>query len=102
VKHRSGTRVGRGTSKSCHLKIIQNSKRENSFCAIIAQNPPFFLSDWPDESVIAIFDCAQGGAICSNECAIILSDTWGFFAGKQMPVDTVAHGNKLQETADAA
>jgi hypothetical protein len=70
--------------------------------AIIAQNPPFFLSDWPDESVIAIFDCAQGGAICSNECAIILSDTWGFFAGKQMLVDTVAHGNKLQETADAA
>jgi hypothetical protein len=27
---------------------------------------------------------------------------WRFFAGKQLPVDTVAHGNKLQATADAA
>jgi hypothetical protein len=70
------TRVGRGYScRSCHLKIIQNNRRENSFCAIIAQNPPFFLSDLADESFIVIFDCAQGGAILSNKCAIILSDT---------------------------
>jgi hypothetical protein len=84
------------------LKIIQNKQKENSFCAIIAQNPPFFLSDSPDESVIVIFDCAQDGAIRSNKSAIILSDTWGFSAGKQLPVDTVARGNKLQEAADAA
>jgi hypothetical protein len=76
-----------------------------SFCAIIAQTPPFFLSDWPDESVSVIFDySAQGGAIRSNECAIILSETEGsrFSAGKQLPVDTDEHGNKLQEAADAA
>jgi hypothetical protein len=84
------------------LKIIQNSQRGNSFCAIIAQTPLFFPSDSPDESVIVIFDCAQGGAIRSNKSAIMLSDTWGFFTGKQMPVDTVARGNKLQATVDAA
>ena len=66
------------------------------------KTPPLFLSDSPDESVIVIFDCAQDGAIQSNKCAIMLSDTWGFSAGKQLPVDTVAHGNKLQATADAA
>jgi hypothetical protein len=91
----SGTRVGRGGR---HLL----SPLYFSFCAIIAQNPPFFLSDLPDESVIVIFDCAQDGAIRSNKSAIMLSDTWGFSAGKQMLVDTVAHGNKLQATADAA
>jgi hypothetical protein len=56
----------------------------------------------PDEKIIVISDCAQDGAICSNKCAIMLSDTWGFSAGKHLPVDTVAHGNKLQATADAA
>jgi hypothetical protein len=84
------------------LKIIQNNPIGNSFCAIIAQNPPFILSDSPDECVIVIFDCAQGGANQSYKCAIMLSDTWGFSAGKHLPVDTVAHGNKLQATADAA
>jgi hypothetical protein len=84
------------------LKIIQNNPKENSFCAIIAQTPPLFLSDSPDESVIVISDCAQDGAIRSNKSAIMLSDTWGFSAGKQMPVDTGARGNKLQATADAA
>jgi len=77
------------------LKIIQNNPIGNSFCAIIAQNPPFILSDSPDESVIVIFDCAQDGAIRPNKSAIIRSDTWGFSAGKQLPVDTAAHGNKL-------
>lgn len=73
---RSGMRVGRGYScKSCHLEIIQNNPKENSFCAIIAQTPPFFLSDLPDESVIVIFDCAQDGTIRSNKCGLILSDT---------------------------
>jgi hypothetical protein len=89
------------SSKSRHLKIIQNKQKENSFCAIIAQTPPFFLSDSPDESVVVFFDCAQDGAIRSNKSAIMLSDTWGFSAGKYLPVDTVAHGNKLQATADA-
>jgi len=89
------------SSKSRHLKIIQNNQKENSFCAIIAQTLPFILSDLPDESVIVFFDCAPDGAICSNNCAIIRSDTWGFSTGKQMPVDTVARGNKLQATADA-
>jgi hypothetical protein len=84
------------------LKIIQNNQKENSFCAIIAQTLPFILSDLPDECVIVIFDCAQNGAMRSNKCAIIRSDTQGFSAGKQLPVDTVAHGNKLQGTADAA
>jgi len=84
------------------LKIIQNNKKENSFCAIIAQTPPFFLPDLPDESVIVIFDCAPDGAIRSNKSAIMLSDTWGFSAGKHLPVDTVTRGNKLQATADAA
>jgi len=77
------------------LKIIQNNPKENSFCAIIAQTPPFFLSDLPDASVIVIFDCAQDGAMRSNKSAIVLSDTWGFSAGGQLPVDTDAHGNKL-------
>jgi hypothetical protein len=62
----------------------------------------FFLSDSPDESVVVFFDCAQDGAIRSNKSAIMLSDTWGFSAGKQLPVDTDEHGNKLQATADAA
>jgi hypothetical protein len=84
------------------LKIIQNNQKENLFCAIIAQNQPFFLSDSPNASVVIFFDCAPGGAIRSNKSAIMLSDTWGFSAGKQLPVDTVAHGNKLQATADAA
>jgi hypothetical protein len=84
------------------LKIIQNSQRGNSFCAIIAQTSLFFPSNLPDESVIVIFDCAQDGAIRSNKCAIMLSDTWGFSAGKHLAVDTVARGNKLQATADAA
>jgi len=90
------------SSKSHHLKIIQNNPKENSFCAIIAQTPPFFLSDSPDESVVVFFDCAQDGAIRSNKSTIMLSDTWDFSAGKHLPVDTVAHGNKLQATADAA
>jgi hypothetical protein len=77
------------------LKIIQNNPKENSFCAIIAQTSSFFLSDSPDESVIVVFDCAQGGAIRPNKSAIIWSDTWGFSAGAQLPVDTDAHGNKL-------
>jgi len=63
------------SSKSHHLKIIQNNPKENSFCAIIAQTPPFFLSDSPDESVVVFFDCAQDGAIRSNKFGIILSDT---------------------------
>ena len=41
------------------------------------------------------------GRIHANKCAIIRSDTWGFQAGKHLPVDTVAHGNKLQATATA-
>jgi hypothetical protein len=49
--------INNQSRKSCHLKIIQNNQRENSFCAIIAQSQPFFLSDLPDESVIVIFDC---------------------------------------------
>jgi len=84
------------------LKIIQNNPKEHSFCAIIAQPPPSFLTDWPDESVVVFFDCAPDGAIRSNKSAIMRSDTWGFPAGKHLPVDTVAHGNKLQATADAA
>jgi hypothetical protein len=84
------------------LKIIQNNPKENSFCAIIAQTPPFILSDLSDESVIVFFDCTQDGAIRSNKSAIMQSETWGFSAGKQTPVDTDAHGNKLQATADAA
>ena len=77
-------------------------RRHFHFVQSIAQTPPFFLSDLPDESVIVIFDCAQDGAIRSNKSAITRSDTWGFSAGKHLPVDTVAHGNKLQATADAA
>jgi hypothetical protein len=84
------------------LKIIQNSQKGNSLCAIIAQTPPFFLLNLSDESVVVFFDCAQDGAMRSNKCVIIRSDTWGFSAGKHLPVDTVAHGNKLEETADAA
>jgi hypothetical protein len=84
------------------LKIIQDNPKENSFCAIIAQTLPFILSDLSDESVIVFFDCTQDGAIRSNKSAIMLSETWGFSAGKQMPVDTDAYGNKLQATADAA
>jgi hypothetical protein len=101
VKPQRNARWSRRFYKSRHLKIIQNNPKENSFCAIIAQTPPLFLSDSPDESVIVISDCAQDGAIRSNKSAIMLSDTWGFSAGKHLPVDTVAHGNKLQATADA-
>jgi hypothetical protein len=102
VKPQRNARWSGDSSKSCHVEIIQNNQKENSFCAIIAQTLPFILSDLPDESVIVFFDCAPDDAICSNNCAIIRSDTWGFSTGKQMPVDTVACGNKLQATADAA
>jgi len=50
-------------------------RRHFHFVQSIAQTPPFFLSDLPDESVIVIFDCAQDGAIRSNKCGLILSDT---------------------------
>ncbi len=62
------------------------------------------MPDLPDESVIVIFDCAQDGAILSNKCAIMLSETEGrgFSAGKQLPVDTSAHGNKLEKAAEIA
>jgi hypothetical protein len=71
-------------------------------CAEIAQASHFFPANSPNESVIVFFDCAQDGAIRSNKSAIMLSDTWGFSAGKHLSVDTVARGNKLQATADAA
>jgi hypothetical protein len=102
VKPQRNARWSRRFYKSCHLKIIQNNPKENSFCAIIAQPPASFLTDWPDESVIVFFDCAPDGAICSSKSAIMLSDTWGFSAGKHLPVDMVTRGNKLQATADAA
>jgi len=71
---------------------------------MITQTPPFLLSDWPDDSVIVIFDCAQDGAMRSNKSAIMLSETEGSHssARKRLSVDTVAHGNKLQATAEAA
>jgi hypothetical protein len=94
---RSATGVDRGGR---HLRFLPSF----SFCAIIAQTPPFFLSDLPDESVIVIFDCAQDGAMRSNKSAIMLSETEGrrFSAGKQLSVDKDEHGNKLEKAAEIA
>jgi hypothetical protein len=73
-----------------------------SICAEIAQASHFPTANLCREKIIFLSDCAQDGAIHSNKSAIIWSDTWGFPAGKHLPVDTVARGNKLQATADAA
>jgi hypothetical protein len=42
-------------------------------CAEIAQARYFLPANLCGEKVIVVSDCAQGGAICSNKCAIILS-----------------------------
>jgi hypothetical protein len=42
-------------------------------CAEIAQARYFLSTNLCGEKVIVIADCAQGDAICSNKCAIILS-----------------------------
>ena len=44
-------------------------------CAEIAQASHFLPAKSSNEKVVVIFDCAQGGAIRPNKCAIILSDT---------------------------
>jgi hypothetical protein len=71
-------------------------------CAEIAQASHFLPANLCREKIIAVSDCAQDGAIHSTKCASIRSDKWGFSARKHLPVDTVAHGNKLQATAAAA
>jgi hypothetical protein len=44
-----------------------------SICAEIAQARYFLPANLCGEKVIVVSDCAQGGAICSNKSAIILS-----------------------------
>jgi hypothetical protein len=75
-----------------------------SLCAEIAQASYFLPAKLPNESVMVISDCAQGGAIRSNKCAIILSDSKGnrLSAGKRLPDDTDEHGRKLPKTDGAA